>query len=281
MELLVFDKKLKEYIPTGNAILLFGKKPRNKYPQSSVKAKVYYGNGKLGTETFDDALVLMPDKIEDWLNKVLPASTDRTKFKAKQITSFPVEVVREAIINALVHRDYKEDGAKIQLEVHSDKIIVKSPGKPIHPITIEALKNFTATSYSRNKKLAFIFNEMEYMEESAVGMDTFKSLREKFDLPLPLVDFDGINIVVTFPRTSDAVKDISSKKGIEELNEEELIGYEWIKIKGEVGTKEYADHFVCGVRKAQRHLAKMKKMELIKDNGQVVTSPNYKYIPVT
>jgi len=43
---------------------------------------------------------------------------------------------------------------------------------------------------------------MEYMEESALGMDTFKSLREKYGLPLPIVDYDGSNVVVIFPRTT-------------------------------------------------------------------------------
>ncbi len=175
MELLEFDKDSNIYLPTGNAVLLFGNNPRNKYPQAAVKAKVHYGDGETGTETFKDALVLVPDKIDDWLKKVLPASIDRSSLKAKQVPSFPIPVIREAIINAIAHRDYTKEGAKIQLDVYPDRIIVKSPGKPVPPITIEAMKNFTATSYSRNKKLTFIFNEMEYMEESALGMDTFKS----------------------------------------------------------------------------------------------------------
>jgi len=140
MELLEFDKSSSSYLPAGNAILLFGNNPRNKFPQAAIKAKVNYGDGETGTETFNDALVLVPDKVDDWLKKVLPASIDRSNFKAKQITSFPIPVIREAIINAIVHRDYTVEGAKIQLEVYSDRIIVKSPGEPVLPITIEALR---------------------------------------------------------------------------------------------------------------------------------------------
>ena len=280
MELLEFDEKTKTYIPTGNAILLFGKNPRNKFPQASVKAKVHYGDGEIGTETFKDALVLIPDKIDDWLKKVLPASISRSKFKAQHIPSFPIEVIREAVINAIAHRDYTKDGAKIQIEVYPDKIIVKSPGEPISPVTIETLKNFTATSYSRNKKLTFIFNEMEYMEESALGMDTFKTLREKYKLPLPIINYDGSNIVVAFPRTIDAVREISDNRGIEDLNDEEIIGYEWIKLEGEVSRRSYATHFDYGYKKAQRHLAKMIQLGLIGDNGAAKTSPNYRYIAI-
>jgi len=280
MDLLEFEKGSNTYLPTGNAILLFGNNPRNKFPQATVKAKVHYGDGETGTETFKDALVLVPDKVDDWLKKVLPTSIDRSKFKAKQVPSFPIPVIREAIINAIAHRDYTIEGAKIQLEVYPDRIIVKSPGKPVPPITIEAMKNFTATSYSRNKKLTFIFNEMEYMEESALGMDTFKSLREKYELPLPIIDYDGSNVVVTFPRTIDVVREVSAIRGIEDLNDEEVKGYEWIKLEEEVSTRGYATHFDYGYKKAQRHLAKMIKLGLIGDNGAAKTSPNYRYVAI-
>ena len=80
MELLEFDEEKNTYFPTGNAILLFGKNPRNKFPQASIKGKVHYGDGEIGTETFKVALVLIPDKVDSWLRKVLPASIDRSKW---------------------------------------------------------------------------------------------------------------------------------------------------------------------------------------------------------
>jgi len=280
MDLLEFDKNLNAYLPTGNSLLLFGSNPRNKFPQAAIKAKVHYGDGETGTETFKDALVLIPDKVDDWLKKVLPASIDRSGFKAKQVPSFPIPVIREAIINAIVHRDYTIEGAKIQLEVYPDRIIVKSPGKPIPPISIEAMKNFTATSFSRNKKLTFIFNEMAYMEESALGMDTFRSLREKYKLPLPIFDYDGSNVVITFPRTIDVVREVLDITAIEALNDEEIKGYEWINLEGEVSAREYAAHFDYGYKKAQRHLSKMIKSGLIGDNGVAKRSPNYRYVKI-
>jgi len=267
MDLLEYDEKTSTYLPTGNAILLFGKAPRNKFPQAAIKAKVHYADGKMGTETFDNALVLIPDKVEDWLRKILPATIDRTKFKAEQVAVFPVEVIREAVINAIVHRDYTKDGAKVQLDVFEDRIVVKSPGEPVPPITLEALKNFTATSYSRNKKLTFIFNEMDYMEEAGLGMDTFKTVRVKYDLPLPVIDYDGLNVVVTFPRTFEAAKDALKTDGVTIFNNEELLGYEFIKLKGKVKRKEYEEHFNFDKKKAERHLNKMVEEGLIERKG--------------
>ena len=279
MDLLEYDSKAKTYLPTGNAILLFGKTPRNKFPQAAVKAKVHYGDGKTGTETFDDSLVLIPDQIEEWLKKVLPASIDRTKFKAKQVPSFPIEVIREAVINAIAHRDYSKDGAKVQLEIFNDCIVVKSPGEPLLPITIEAMRNFTATSYSRNKKLTFIFNEMNYMEETALGMDTFKSMRSEYHLPLPIIEYDGLNVVVTFLRIAKAIAGVANKK-LGKLTEAQLEGFEWLKSKGEASTREYSAHFDIGYKTAQRHLSRMKVLDLIGDNGAEANSPNYKYVVI-
>ena len=276
MELLEYDDNTKQFLPTGNAILLFGKAPRNKFPQAAVKAKVRYSDGKTGAETFNSALVLIPDQIEEWLKKILPASIDRSKFKAEQVPIFPVEVIREAIINALVHRNYAIDGAKIQLEVFPDRIIIKSPGEPVPPITIESLNNFTATPYSRNKKITLIFNEMDYMEESVVGMDTFRSIREKYRLPLPVFNYDGINTVVSFARTLEALRDIG-KEAFKELTKEEQEGYEWIKIMIEVSAKEYTTHFGVTPRTTSRHLGKMLDFKLIKTNGGNPKSPKLRY----
>ena len=98
-QLELLEKDNNNYIPTGNAILLFGEKPRLKFQQSSVKAKVDYGDGNIDVQSFDDAIILIPDQIENWLKKVLPESFDRSKFTREKVSSYPIAVIREAIIN--------------------------------------------------------------------------------------------------------------------------------------------------------------------------------------
>lgn len=160
------------------------------------------------------------------------------------------------------------------MEVYPDRIIVKSPGKPVSPITIEAMKNFTATSYSRNKKLTFIFNEMEYMEESALGMDTFKSLRDKYELPLPIVDFDGSNVVVTFARTVDAVRS-SIKLDLQELSKSELEAFEVYRDRKEHSKSELAEYTGLPQRTVERYLKKFVDLGLLIKTG---SGPSTKYL---
>ena len=54
------------------------------------------------------------------------------------------------VLNALVHRDYAIEDAKCQLVVTPDTITVKSPGKPVEPITLEQMQSFDAPMLSRN-----------------------------------------------------------------------------------------------------------------------------------
>ncbi|MCX6240742.1 MAG: hypothetical protein NTX43_02905 [Bacteroidetes bacterium] len=277
-DLLEKNQATQELVPTGNAILLFGKSPRNKYPQASVKAKVYYGTGESDIQSFDDALILIPDQVEAWVKKVIPESFDRSSFTREKVPFFPLVVIREAIVNAIVHRDYTFDGAKIQLEIYPEKIIVKSPGLPVYPNSLEKLQKFTAKSYSRNKKLTLVFNRMGLMEEAEFGMDTYREMRDKYKLPLPIITYDEPDLIITFPRSAEAVRSLDSTEVLSQFNDEELAGLDFVKTRGEVSRKEYEAYFGFNERKANRHLKKFVAVGLVGDNGEKPTSPNYKYV---
>jgi len=176
-----WNDKSKKFIPTGFGVLLFGNNPRSKYPQAVLKAHVIYGNKKVEPKDFSEPLVLLPDLIEEWLHKVLPLAKDTSSFKRNDVADFPTGVLREAIVNALVHRDYEDASAKCELKIDGNKIIVNSPGKPLPAITMEELNSFEAPSLSRNPILTYAYSLMHYVEEKGFGMATFKSMKEEFD----------------------------------------------------------------------------------------------------
>jgi len=276
--LLEINEKTKEATPTGNCILLFGKNPRDKFQQAAVKVKVDYGDGREpGAKSFDDAIVLIPDQVKEWVRKVLPESMDRSSYTNETVSHFPPDVIREAVINAIIHRDYeKYDGAKIQINITPEKIEVLSPGEPFYPNTLEDLQSFSAISYSRNKGIAYIFNLMRLMEETGVGMDTFRSMREKHNLPLPIISYKQPNLIVTFPRNLKGVKDSSER--LKGLNEDLLHAYEFVKLKQEVNRKEYEEFANISQKVAYDRLTKLKDQELIGDNGKSPGSKNFKYV---
>jgi predicted HTH transcriptional regulator len=67
-----------------------------------------------------------------------------------RIDEYPVEALREALVNAVAHRQYEDAGRKIILEVFSDRVVVSSPGLPPAPITLASLRKGNYRPCSRN-----------------------------------------------------------------------------------------------------------------------------------
>ncbi len=266
-----------KYIPTGIGLLLFGERPQLTYPNALIRATDNTGERE-DIVTIEGALINQADKIQDWYKERIDKGIDRSRVKRKVIHTYPLVVFREAIINALVHRDYDIQGAPIYFEINKDSIVIKSPGKPVSPLRIEQIQKFNAPSLSRNPKIMYAFDQLGLVEQRGLGFQTIKSLPSQFNLPLPIVSYEAPYMIFTFTKTEEAFREKNENREIDKLNPEELKGYQWIMIASEVSSKDYAEHFDYNYKKAQRHLKKMKDLGLITDNGNPSNSPNYKYV---
>ncbi len=262
-----WDKDKKVYVPTGYGVLLFGKNPRTKFKNAVLKAHVSYGGSKIEPKDFDQALVLLPDQIEEWLLKVLPLSKDTSSFKRKDVPDFPLGVLREAIVNALVHRDYEIEGAKCELKIDEDKIIVTSPGKPLSSISLDDLNRFEAPSLSRNHIITYAFSLMDYVEEKGFGMRTFKSLNKEYGLPIPKYTFKEPFLALTFPRTIEGVKSTIQIKSIDSISNDELRYFEIFREKNFVNKSQFIEFTGLPERSAQRQLKKWVDEDIIISEG--------------
>ncbi len=278
-EPILLSKPETKYRTTGLGILLFGKNPRLRFPQAVLKVEARFGNGEPEIHDFTDAIVLIPDKVEEWLKRVLSSKISRENFARTSEYSYPIIVLREAIINALIHRDYDIAGAKCYLIIDEDKIVVRSPGLPVSPIKFADFQAFKAPSLSRNPKLMAVFNAMKYVEERGIGMMEMKSLPEKYQLPLPSITWNDPYIDINFPRTQNFLESLIGKSAFDQLNEEERNGLVYIRDRNGVSKSEYAEHFGFNDKKAQRHLGKFKTMQLVDTTGQSI-SIKYTFSPV-
>lgn len=274
----VLELKDNQYHPTGLGLLLFGSAPEDFYPQSVFKGTVRYPGGKTEIQNFKGPIIQIPDQIEEWWYKVNPAAIDRSSTTRKTNTDFPYKPIREAVINAIVHRDYDINGATCHLDISADFVTVKSPGEPIPPITLEELNSFKAPSLSRNPVLFSIFAELEMVEQRGFGMETWNALPEEFDLPIPEYSLNNSFLEIQFATSHKSKRHLLNEDVRDKLNDEELKGYEFVKIQGSVSRKDYEEHFGYDARKANRHLGKLLDLGLISDNGKGKTSPNYRYV---
>lgn len=254
-------------IPTGFGFLLFGKEPRYAVPQAGVLARSELADGKSSRAEFGQAMVLIPGQLEDWLNKVLPSTIDRSQMERREQVDLPFEMIREAVVNALIHRDYDIAGQKCQLVVTADTITVTSPGGPISPITLEQMRSFTAPMKSRNPILHYVFARMGMAEEQGYGLISLKKHAEKLGLPLPNYSMEGGALVLTIYRTAE-----SARKGLgsmlQELTDTEQEGWEFVA--GRTGTTqgEYARQLGVTARTAQRHLSHFVELGLLRRIGR-------------
>ncbi|MBL7700550.1 MAG: hypothetical protein JNK79_20490 [Chitinophagaceae bacterium] len=201
-ELVIFDEGLNSYVPSGLGLLLFAKQPRLYYPQAVIKAEVRNPDSEPIIKDFDGPLVLLPDQIEQWLRSVLPTTTiSRERFSRTDNLVYPITVLREAILNAIVHRDYDIAQARIYLIIEDDKITIKSPGAPVNPIKWDDFVNFKSPSLSRNPKLMSVFNQMAFVEERGIGMREMQSLPSKYGYELPQISMEEPYLVIALPRT--------------------------------------------------------------------------------
>lgn len=266
---LAFDKEKEVFEPTGFGLLLFGENPSDKFHQAVLKCHADFGAGEIEPKDFGQALVLIPDLVEQWLKKVLPTSMNREGFKREDVPDFPIPILREAVVNALVHRDYSIEGASSTLEIDQKKILVRSPGAPLKQISLEKLNTFQAPSLRRNPIISFVFSKMDYMEEKGFGMKTFKSLQQRYGLPLPEFKFQDPYLELSFARNVEGVKEIlkeKSGKG-DELKQDELDVYEYIKVNGPVRRADIDEVFDFETRATQRILKELVGSELIEVQG--------------
>lgn len=253
--------------PSGFGFLLFGKEPRNAVPQAGVLARAELADGKSSRAEFGQAMVLIPGQLEEWLNKILPSTLDRSRMERREQVDLPFEMIREAVVNALIHRDYDIAGQKCQLIVSADTITVKSPGGPIAPITLEQMRSFTAPMKSRNPVLHYVFARMGMAEEQGYGLTSLKKHAEKLGLPLPRYSMEGDCLVLTIYRSKAAATSTLEKDVMASLSKAERTGWEWLSTKVQTTSPEYAAAMELPNRTALNHLKRFTDLRLLEKTG--------------
>lgn len=244
---------IKEGKPTWAAILLFGKEPQ----RFVLQAKIHCGRFKNETTIIDDALIdgsiiEQVDKAMEFVKKNLKLQFVITgKPRREEVWEYPLEAVREAIINAVCHRDYTEP-SDIQIRIYDDELIVWSSGKLPLGITLEDLYK-PHKSVLRNRMIAQIFFDVGLIERWGTGVRRIIETCTKQGLPAPIFDeYLGFRVIF---RKSPAIEDLQ-KLGI---NERQTKAVEYVTKKGSIGNKEYQ-----GLNAISKRIATLELSDLVK-----------------
>ena len=208
-----------------------------------------------------------PRKMMEKAIEVMKLSIDRSGAQRKEASEKFYELVREGIVNALVHRNYDIAGAKCQLVVTPDTITIKSPGEPVPPITLEQLQDFNAPMLSRNPVLHYVFAKMELAEERGLGLKSMKARASDVGLPLPKYAWENPYLALTLFRSAAASSAALGQNVIADLSKSERVGWQWLATKGVASSSEYAAAIDSDERTARRHLNHFVELGLVEKSG--------------
>lgn len=166
------------YFPTLGGLLAFGKNPQKYFPSYSVMCGAYRGD-----DVFSDTIRekeiggTLNELIEDMIAFVkLTIGQDHSldrEIQRKDVYQYPIEAIREGIVNAVCHRDYTISGSSIRVFVFKNSIEIRSPGGLPNTLTLESM---VFRQFTRNQMVASFLTGYGYMERRGKGIQRMISL---------------------------------------------------------------------------------------------------------
>ena len=229
---LVHNKQIKRA-----AVLLFGSYPQRYYSHAVVKIGKFLNDTDVQTTDIvkGNLFQQVEKSLEILRTKYLQSNISYEGIHRRDILEYPYEALREAIINALIHRDY-HGFSQIQIRVYPDKMIIMNEGRLPPEITAEDLKR-NHLSKPRNKLLADVFYFAGLIE--AWGRGTLKILEKCRDQDLPEPEFNNEHGVMTvvFYKTKWNAESLK-KMG---LNERQVKAVMYAKKNGKITNRAYRE----------------------------------------
>lgn len=257
------------------AILLFGKKAQDFYMQAIVRIGRFKSKTEIiSTDIIEGNLFQQLEKtLEILRNKYLVSKIEYEGIHRREVLEYPYEALREAIINALIHRDYLGT-SQIQIRVYDDSLVIMNEGKLPPDIPVEKLKT-DHISKPRNPLLASVFYYAGFIE--TWGRGTIKIIEACKQQGLPEPDFEndsGVMKVIFY-------KDIYTEENLRKmgLNERQIKAVMYVKMNGSITNQEYQKLAGISKRTASDDLTDLVRRSILaKIGGQRGRGTSYRAI---
>lgn len=262
---------IKEGQLTWAAILLFRKEPQRALSQ----AVIHCGKFKEESIVVDDRMVEgtvieQVNEAMDFIRKNISVKFVMTGRPArKQIWDYPLEGIREAVINAVCHRDYTIP-SNTEIRIYDDELIVWNPGGLPFGITMEDLYK-PHPSVLRNKGIGGIFYDMGWIEQWGSGIDKMRKACTNAGIPEPQFEEYQRGFRVVFR------KDIYTEEYLRNfgLNERQIKAVVYVKERGKITNKEYQELTEVSRITASRELQGIAEKAVFKMIGKVGKGTKY------
>jgi len=187
----VAEKQEGKLIFNNAGILFFAKNLHDIYFHTTVTCALFDGTEKvdvLDRRDFNEDLISNIDGAMIFLKRYLAVRYEMTgEPRRREIPEIPYEALREAVINAVAHRDYFEKGTNVMVEIFDDRIEITNFGGLVKGLRPE---DFGKKSMPRNAKIADLLHRVEYIERMGTGINKIRRLMGGAGLPPVEFEFD-------------------------------------------------------------------------------------------
>jgi ATP-dependent DNA helicase RecG len=228
--------------PTVSGILLFSEYPQHWLPQSGIVFAKFVGktprgeNGLAGYSRREELTGPLSKLIEATWNLIwseMAVSAVVKGLEREETFEYPQFAVREAIVNAVCHRDYRLKGRRIEVRMYSDRLEVISPGGLPGFITVE---NIVDEHFSRNPRLVNGLFQWGYIEELGLGIDRMMEVMQQAGHKPPSFDARPYSFAVTL---YNAREKQLAPAWTRNTNHRQARALQYIRENGSITNREY------------------------------------------
>ena len=241
-----------------------------KFRHAGIVCALYKGADKSyiidAKELNSDAISNIDDALA-FLKRHLNMSYKIETLRRENILELPEDALREAIVNAVCHRNYFEKGARVTVEIYNDRVEITSPGGICKGITPE---NFGKISITRNSIVASMLFRIDYIEQMGTGILRMKNAAKTAKVAEPKFDLHDF-FRVTFKRNQPinnglAIED-SDRIAIES-NDRTSVILKYLEQNGSGKSADFVKLLGVSPQRVRQILQDMIKNDLIEKHGE-------------
>lgn len=233
----------------------------------TIKAAVFEGTNKFvfkDRAEFNGSLLEQINSAYEYINRYNRTRSEFEGIHRIDIRDYPVEAIREALLNSVVHRDYAFS-ASILISIFDDRIEIVSIGGLVRGITKDEI--FMGLSVQRNEALANVFYRLNLIEAFGTGISKIFRLYEGFNVK-PSIETSDNAFKIILPNTVSAKEMISVAKPKRSLTDDDILqAFRRTGVVTRSGIEEYANISQASASRIVRRLLNEGKITKI-GNGK-------------
>lgn len=259
-------------LPTNAGVLLFCEDSYRFLRQNEITCAQFKGTDMLRTIDRKDLQGALPDLVvaaEQFLYRHIRIGHEVIGFEGIDYWEYPREAMREAMINAVIHRDYSIAGGRIRIFLFDDRIEFYSPGDLLPGVTVEKMQRLESQSKLRNPVIVEVFRDLGgFIEKMGTGIQRMARAMEEHSLPRPRFEELGGEFRVTLIGPGDRFMEKTPGMVREaDLNDRQRQALAYLCEHGRITRQEYSQ--LTGMRHslASRELRDLVDKGLISRRG--------------